>query len=88
MRGMRSKERSREESRARAGRQCSRPCLHVKDGMDEQPARSIGRQTDVRLDPIADFECYREPASRRFIAMARAMGMHAFHDLDELAEDY
>src|ERR1019366_605376 len=40
------------------------------------------------LDPAVDFERYREPASKRFIAMARAMGMHAFHDLDELAEDY
>lgn len=40
------------------------------------------------LDPAVDFERYREPASRRFIAMARAMGMHAFHDLDALAEDY
>ena len=40
------------------------------------------------LDPAVDFERYREPASRRFIAMARAMGMHSFHDLDELAKDY
>jgi DNA-directed RNA polymerase specialized sigma24 family protein len=41
-----------------------------------------------RLDPAADFERYREPASRRFVAMARAMGMHSFHDLDELAKDF
>ena len=40
------------------------------------------------LDPAVDFERYREPASRRFVAMARAMGMHSFHDLDELAKDF
>jgi RNA polymerase sigma factor (sigma-70 family) len=40
------------------------------------------------LDPAVDFERYREPTIRRFIAMARANGQHSFHDLDELAKEF
>jgi DNA-directed RNA polymerase specialized sigma24 family protein len=40
------------------------------------------------LDPSVDFERYREAACKRFIAMARTMGHHAYHDLDELAKDF
>jgi DNA-directed RNA polymerase specialized sigma24 family protein len=40
------------------------------------------------LDPSVDFVRYRGPACKRFVAMARATGHHAFHDLDELAKDF
>jgi hypothetical protein len=40
------------------------------------------------LDPKVDFERYREATCERFVAMARALGYHAFHDLDELAKDF
>ena len=40
------------------------------------------------LDPSVDFERYREAACKRFISMARTLGHHAFHDLDELAKDF
>jgi DNA-directed RNA polymerase specialized sigma24 family protein len=49
------------------------------------------RPTVIRrgpLDPNVDFERYREAACKRFVAMARALGHHAFHDLDELAKDF
>ncbi len=42
----------------------------------------------MSLNPTTDFERYRGPASKRFIAMARAKGQHSFHDLDELAQDF
>jgi DNA-directed RNA polymerase specialized sigma24 family protein len=40
------------------------------------------------LDPSVDFGRYREAACKRFIAMARTMGHHVYHDLDELAKDF
>lgn len=39
------------------------------------------------LDPSVDWERYREASCKRFIAVARALGHHAVHDLDELAKD-
>ena len=69
--------------------------------MSVRPAPAVGPRTDpaspnlngrpqpaAGLDPAVDFERYREPATKRFIAMARAMGHHTFHDLDELAADF
>ncbi len=42
----------------------------------------------MSLNPTTDFERYRGPASKRFIAMARAKGQHSWHDLDDLAQDF
>ena len=39
------------------------------------------------LDPERDFVRLRAPARRRFLARARRAGQHAFHDLDQAAED-
>jgi DNA-directed RNA polymerase specialized sigma24 family protein len=39
------------------------------------------------LDPGVDWERYRVASCKRFIAVARALGHHAIHDLDELAKD-
>lgn len=52
-----------------------------------QDVRSIRGRAGGQLDPRVDFERYREAACKRFIAMARAMGYHAFHDLDDRAKD-
>jgi hypothetical protein len=52
-----------------------------------QGTRSIVGKADGQLDPKVDFERYRKAACKRFIAIARTRGHHAFHDLDELAQD-
>jgi RNA polymerase sigma factor (sigma-70 family) len=39
------------------------------------------------LDPERDFVRLRAPARRRFLARARRAGQHAFHDLDQAADD-
>ena len=44
-------------------------------------------QAGGRVDPAIDFERYRKASCKRFIKIARVQGHHAFHDLDELAED-
>jgi DNA-directed RNA polymerase specialized sigma24 family protein len=49
---------------------------------------SAERRADGRLDPSVDFERYRKAACKKFVAMARTLGHHAFHDLDDLAEDF
>jgi hypothetical protein len=43
---------------------------------------------DRWLDPTVDFERYRTAVRKQFIAIAQRGGHHAFHDLDELAEDF
>jgi RNA polymerase sigma factor (sigma-70 family) len=39
------------------------------------------------LNPERDFVRLRAPARRRFLARARRAGQHAFHDLDQAADD-
>jgi DNA-directed RNA polymerase specialized sigma24 family protein len=41
----------------------------------------------AQLDPQRDFEGLRAAARQRFLARARRAGQHAFHDLDEAADD-
>jgi RNA polymerase sigma factor (sigma-70 family) len=41
----------------------------------------------AQLDPQRDFERLRAAARRRFLARARRAGQHAFHDLDEAADE-
>lgn len=60
------------------------PCIHEGDPprlSDEPTAAGV-------LDPATDFERYRGPATKRFIAMARALGQHTFHDLDDRAQEF
>lgn len=64
-----------------------RPARPACVAADESPA-AVDGDSVAGLDARRDFERYREPACRRFVAMARAMGHHAFHDLDELAKDF
>jgi RNA polymerase sigma factor (sigma-70 family) len=58
-----------------------------KLGVHAQPVRSTLGQAGGRLDPTIAFDRYRKAACKRFIVIARTQGHHAFHDLDELAED-
>jgi DNA-directed RNA polymerase specialized sigma24 family protein len=54
----------------------------------DPPPFTNGRGAADTLDPASDFERYRGPATKRFIAMARAMGQHTFHDLDDRAQEF
>jgi hypothetical protein len=65
-----------------------RPASPTSARVDEPAARPLQDRPVGRLDPSVDFERYLDPACKRFVAMARAMGHHAFHDLDELAKDF
>lgn len=51
------------------------------------PAPADREEAAGALDPTVDWERYREASCKRFIAVARALGHHAIHDLDELAKD-
>jgi DNA-directed RNA polymerase specialized sigma24 family protein len=57
------------------------------DREDGFRTRSTVQPATNRLDPEEHFERYRQPASRAFRAKARATGHHAYHDLDEAAQE-
>jgi DNA-directed RNA polymerase specialized sigma24 family protein len=56
-------------------------------GVTDAPAAENGHRA-ATIDPTSDFERLRGPATKRFIAMARAMGQHTFHDLDDRAQEF
>jgi DNA-directed RNA polymerase specialized sigma24 family protein len=61
----------------------------IRASVDPRPVMRVnGDRASAALDASVDFERYREAACSRFVAMARTMGHHAFHDLDELAKDF
>jgi hypothetical protein len=64
------------------------PARPIRARRSERTSAANATVGAVRLDPAVDFERYRDPACRRFKAMARTLGHHAFHDLDELAADF
>lgn len=54
----------------------------------ERPATASASPPAGRLDPSVDFERYRTAACERFVAGARARGFHAFHDLEDRAQEF
>ena len=50
-------------------------------------AAHAARAQPATLDPERDFVRLQAPARRRFLARARRAGQHAFHDLDQAADD-
>jgi DNA-directed RNA polymerase specialized sigma24 family protein len=56
---------------------------------DQQAGGRFERvESSAALDASVDFERYREVSCARFKRLARTMGFHVFHDLDELAQDF
>jgi hypothetical protein len=65
-----------------------RPARSCADVDAASPNGGGALQHVGRFDPTVDFERYRGPATIRFIKMARSVGQHTFHDLDDRAQEF